>query len=127
MFFRTPYIEDAELPAHLDVIIEAIRAHFAREKAEMEKIGAPIHHCNKVQHKALLTEAWNLRDSFSRAEARMRRHMIGLVLAHLVANHIAIVDQTSATFFDRKHVSCAEGLQLLFLRVFFKRTGNFFA
>jgi hemerythrin len=47
MFARTPQIEDADLPAHLDAIIEAIRAHFAREEAEMERVRVPT--CNAIR------------------------------------------------------------------------------
>jgi hemerythrin len=106
MFFRTPHIEDAALPAHLDAIIAEIAEHFSREEAEMEKVGVPILHCHKGQHAALLKEAENLRDAFSRAEGRMRRHLIGFTLAQLVANHIASVDQISSTFFEQRRVSC---------------------
>jgi hemerythrin-like metal-binding protein len=102
MFFRTPLVEDADLPAHLDAILEAIRAHFVREEAEMERVGVPILHCHKGQHAALLEEAGKLREAFSRAEARMQRHLIGFVLAQMVANHIATIDQISSTFFDQK-------------------------
>jgi hemerythrin-like metal-binding protein len=81
MFSRTPQSEDAALPAHLDAIIEAIRAHFAREEAEMERVGVPILHCHQGQHAALLKEAEILREGFLRAESRMRRHLIGFTLA----------------------------------------------
>ena len=89
MFRLTPTIENAGLPAHLDAIIAAIAAHFAREEAEMERVGVPILHCHRGQHAALLLEAENLREGFSRAEPRVRRHLIGFVLAQHVANHIA--------------------------------------
>ena len=102
MFARTPLVEDADLAAHLDAIIAAIGAHFVREEAEMERVGVPILHCHKGQHAALLAEGETLRENFSRAEARMRRHLIGFVLAQLVANHIATVDQISSTFFNQK-------------------------
>ena len=102
MFARTPVIEDGDLPAHLDAILAEITAHFAREEAEMERVGVPILHCHKGQHAALLAEGATLRENFSRAEARMRRHLIGFVLAQLVANHIATVDQISSTFFNQK-------------------------
>ena len=42
MLARTPLVADAELPAHLDAILAEIRAHFAREEAEMERVGVPI-------------------------------------------------------------------------------------
>ncbi len=109
MFFRTPHIEDARLPAHLDAIIEAIRAHFVREEAEMEKVGVPILHCHRGQHTALLQEAEKMRESFSRTEARMQRHLIGFALAQMVANHIASVDQISSTFFEPKIDYADEG------------------
>jgi hemerythrin-like metal-binding protein len=102
MFARTPQIEDGGLSAHLDVIIAAITAHFAREEAEMERVGVPILSCHKGQHAALLLEAGKLRESFAHAEPRMQRHLIGFVLAQHVANHIASIDQISATFFDHK-------------------------
>jgi hemerythrin-like metal-binding protein len=102
MFARTSRIEDGDLPAHLDAILEEITAHFAREEAEMERVGVPILHCHKGQHAALLQEGATLRKNFSRAEARMRRHLIGFTLAQLVANHIATVDQISSTFFNQK-------------------------
>jgi hemerythrin len=102
MFARTPQIENADLPAHLDAIIEEIRAHFAREEAEMERVGVPILHCHQGQHAALLKEAESLREGFLRAESRMRRHLIGFTLAQHVANHIASVDQISSTFFNQK-------------------------
>jgi len=102
MFARTPQIEDAELPAHLDAIIEEIRAHFAREEAEMEKVRVPILHCHQGQHAALLKEADILREGFLRANGRMRRHLIGFTLAQHVANHIASVDQISSSFFKQK-------------------------
>jgi hemerythrin-like metal-binding protein len=102
MFARTSQIEDAGLPAHIDAIIAEIRAHFLREEAEMEKVGVPILHCHKGQHAALLQEAEKLRESFSRADARMQRHLIGFALAQHLANHIASVDQISSTFFDEK-------------------------
>ncbi len=102
IFARTPRIEDADLPAHLDAIIAEIRAHFAREEAEMERVGVPILHCHQGQHAALLKEAEILREGFLRAEARRQRHLIGFTLAQHVANHIASVDQISSTFFDQK-------------------------
>lgn len=102
MFARTPHIEDAGLSAHLDAIIAAIGAHFAREETEMERVGVPILNCHKGQHAALLQQAEALRESFPRAEARMQRHLIGFVLAQHVANHIASIDQISATFFEQK-------------------------
>jgi hemerythrin len=102
MFARTPQIQDAGLPAHLDAIIEEIRAHFAREEAEMARVGVPILHCHQGQHAALLKEAEILREGFLRAEARIQRHLIGFTLAQHVANHIASVDQISSTFFDQK-------------------------
>jgi hemerythrin-like metal-binding protein len=102
MFARTPQIEDPDLPAHLDAIIEAIRGHFAREEAEMERVAVPILHCHRGQHASLLKEAESLREGFLRAESRMRRHLIGFTLAQHVANHIASVDQISSTFFNQK-------------------------
>ncbi len=105
MLARTPLIEEADLPAYLDAIIAEIRAHFSREEAEMEKVGVPILHRDMGQHAALLKEAENLRDAFSRADGRMRRHLIGFTLAQLLANHIASVDQISSTFFERRRVS----------------------
>jgi hemerythrin-like metal-binding protein len=102
MFFRTPHVAEADLPAHLDAIVAAIRAHFVREEAEMASVGVPILNCHKGQHAALLKEAETLSESFSRADARMRRHLIGFTLAQLVANHIASVDQISSAFFDAK-------------------------
>jgi hemerythrin len=102
MFARTPQIEDAALLAHLDAIVDEIRAHFAREESEMERVGVPILSCHKGQHAALLKEAENLREAFLHAEARMRRHLIGFVLAQHVANHIASIDQISSVFFDQK-------------------------
>jgi hemerythrin len=102
MIGRSAWIEEADLPAHLDAIIAEMAAHFAREEAEMEKIGVPILHCHKGQHKALLEEADKLRATFAGADERTRRRLIGFVLAHMVANHIATVDQISSTFFDRK-------------------------
>jgi hemerythrin len=101
-FARTPQIEADALPAYLDAILEEIAAHFSREEAEMARVGVPILHCHKGQHAALLQEAEALRAGFSRADERMRRHLIGFTLAQLVANHIASVDQISSTFFDRK-------------------------
>jgi hemerythrin len=68
----------------------------------MEKVGAPILHCHKGKHAALLQEGERLRASFAQADARMRRHLIGFVLAQHVANHIASIDQISSIFFDRK-------------------------
>ena len=109
MFSRTPMLEDADLPAHLDGLIKAIGAHFAREEAEMERVGVPILHCHKGQHAALLQEAERLRDGFSAANPRMQRHLIGFVLAQHVANHIASIDQISSTFFERKIESAQEG------------------
>lgn len=102
MFARAPKIEDAGLPAHLDAVIAEIRAHFAREEEAMEKAGVPILHCHRGQHAALLHEAEVLRETFSRADAPMRRHLIGFTLARLVADHVAGIDQVSSTFFDQK-------------------------
>ena len=102
MFARTPQIEDAGLPAHLDAIIEEIRAHFAREEAEMERVGVPILHCHQGQHAALLKEADFCATVFCARNREMRRHLIGFTLAQHVANHIASVDQISSTFFNQK-------------------------
>jgi hemerythrin len=109
MFARTPQIEDADLLAHLDAIVAEIGAHFVREEAEMERVGVPILHCHKGQHAALLKEADALREGFLRAEPRIRRHLIGFVLARHVANHIASVDQISSTFFDKKIGDAPQG------------------
>lgn len=100
MLARTPQVDDAGLPAHLDAIIAEIRAHFLREEAAMEKVGVPILQCHKGQHEALLKEADTLRGNVSRAEARVQRRLIGYALAQLLAGHIAGVDQISSTFFD---------------------------
>jgi hemerythrin-like metal-binding protein len=113
MFALTPNVEDADLVAHLDAIIAAIRVHFVREEAEMERVRAPILHCHKGQHEALLREAETLREGFLRTEPRMQRHLIGFVLAQFVANHIASIDQISSAFFDVKvdyaqETSCSE-------------------
>ena len=102
LFARTPLIEEGDLPAYLDAIVKEIGAHFSREEAEMEKVGVPILHCHKGQHAALLNEAENLRDAFSRADGRMRRHLIGFTLAQLVANHIASIDQTPRPSSNRR-------------------------
>jgi hemerythrin-like metal-binding protein len=102
MFARTPQVEDADLPAHLDKIIEEIRAHFTREEAEMERVQVPILHCHQGHHAALLKEADVMREGFLRANPRMKRHLIGFTLAQHVANHIASVDQISSTFFNQK-------------------------
>jgi hemerythrin-like metal-binding protein len=102
MLARTPLIEADDLPAHLDAVLAEISAHFAREEAEMERVGVPILHCHRGQHAALLAEAEKLRDSFVRADERMRRHLIGFALAQLVAHHIASVDRISSGFFSEK-------------------------
>ncbi len=110
MLARTPLVADAELPAHLDAILAEIRAHFAREEAEMERVGVPILHCHQAQHAALLQEGERLRVSVAQANSRLRRHLIGFALAQHVANHITTVDQISSTFFDGK-VDHAQGRQ----------------
>ena len=102
MFAATAGVADSGLTAHLDAIVAEIAAHFAREEAEMERVGVPILSCHRGQHAALLAEAEKLRESFALAEPKMRRHLIGFTLARLVANHIASVDQISSTFFDEK-------------------------
>ncbi len=102
MFAGASKIDDAALPAHFEAIVAEIRAHFAREEAAMAKAGVPILHCHKGQHALLLGEAEKLRENFARADAPMRRHLIGFTLAQLVANHVAGIDQVSSTFFDHK-------------------------
>ena len=102
MFARMVEIADDGLTAHFDAIVAALAAHFAREEAEMERVGVPILHCHRGQHAALLAEAEKLRDSFVRADERMRRHLIGFALAQLVAHHIASVDRISSGFFSEK-------------------------
>jgi hemerythrin-like metal-binding protein len=102
MFARTAEIADEGLTAHLDAIVTELAAHFAREEAEMERVAVPVLPCHRGQHAALLAEAEKLRESFARAEPKMRRHLIGFVLAQLVANHIASIDQISSSFFDEK-------------------------
>ncbi len=102
MFARTSQIDEAELSAHLDAIIEEIRAHFMREEAAMEQARVPILHCHRGQHAALLQEAEKLREGFLRVDGRMRRRLIGWALARLVADHVASVDRISSTFFDQK-------------------------
>ena len=89
--------------AHLDAILAELGAHFAREEAEMERVGVPILPCHRRQHAELLAEgSQTARSLFALAEPRMRRHLIGFNLAQLMANHIASVDQISSTFFDEK-------------------------
>lgn len=102
MFSRAAEIAESELPAHLDAVIARIAAHFAREEAEMERVGVPILHCHRGQHAALLAEAEKLRDGFAIANGATRRRLITFTLAQLVANHIASVDQISSNFFDDK-------------------------
>ena len=102
MFARTPNVADAGLGAHLDAILAELAAHFAREEAEMERVGVPILPCHRRQHAELLAEGARLRESFALADPKMRRHLIGFNLAQLMANHIASVDQISSTFFDDK-------------------------
>jgi hemerythrin len=102
MFVRTAQIADDGLTAHLDAIVAELAAHFAREEAEMERVGVPVLPCHRGQHAALLAEAEALREAFALAEPRMRRHLIGFTLAQKMANHIAGVDQISSSFFDEK-------------------------
>ena len=109
MFARTPYLADVELEAHFDAIQREIAAHFAREEAEMARVGVPVLHCHRSQHAALLQEVEALRQNFSRADAPMRRHLIGFVMAQLVANHIANVDRIAATFFGQTWDGSAAG------------------
>jgi hemerythrin-like metal-binding protein len=99
MFARTPYCADDELGAHLDAIAAALAAHFAREEAEMERVGVPMLPCHRGQHATLLAEVEKLRERFARAAPAMRRHLIGYVLAQNVASHIAGVDRISSDFF----------------------------
>jgi hemerythrin-like metal-binding protein len=109
MFAATAQVADADLPSHLQAILEAIRAHFTREEAAMEAIQVPILHCHRGQHTALLAEAERLREACRQADARMRRHVIGFRLARLVADHIASVDAISSQFFnDRSDYSQGE-------------------
>jgi hemerythrin len=102
MFVRTAQIADDGLTAHLDAIVAELAAHFAREEAEMERVGVPVLPCHRGQHAALLAEAEALREASALAEPRMRRHLIGFTLAQKMANHIAGVDQISSSFFDEK-------------------------
>jgi hemerythrin-like metal-binding protein len=102
MFSRTPEIADESLRPHLDAIIAAIAAHFAREEAEMERLRVPVLPCHRGQHAALLAEAEKLRERFVAAEPAMRRHLVGYVLAQLVANHIATLDRIASEHFEEK-------------------------
>lgn len=103
MFARTPEVADADLPAHLDAILDAIKAHFAREEAAMEAADVPILHCHRGQHAALLEEGGKLRAEFAAADPARRRHAIGFRLARLVSEHVASVDAISSRFFVEKH------------------------
>ena len=99
MFAQTAQVADSGLAAHLDAILAEIAAHFAREEAEMERVGVPILPCHRIQHAALLDEAAKIRASFSNAEPRVRRRLIAFDLAQLVANHVAGPDRISSEFF----------------------------
>ncbi len=109
MFAQTAQVADSGLAPHLDAILAEIAAHFAREEAEMERVGVPILPCHRIQHAALLDEAATIRASFSNAEPRVRRRLIAFDLAQLVANHVAGPDRISSEFFGEKIDDFAAG------------------
>lgn len=98
MFSTLRETEDASLLPLFDAIAQEIRDHFTREEVMMEQAQVPILQCHKGQHAALLREVEAMRAYLATSEARMQRHQIGFVLAHLVANHVASVDQVTSTF-----------------------------
>jgi hemerythrin len=102
MFARAAQVEESGLAAHLDAILAEIAAHFAREEAEMERVGAPILPCHRVQHAALLDEAKKIRAIFPGAEPQDQRRLIAFDLARLVADHVAGPDRASSDFFADK-------------------------
>ena len=102
MFACTQLVADHDLSAHLDAILDAVRAHFTREEAAMEAEGVPVLSCHRGQHAALLEEAGRLREAFTQVDAPMRRHVIAIRLARMVADHIASTDAISSNFFTHK-------------------------
>ena len=64
MFAQAAQVADSGLAAHLDAILAEIAAHFAREEAEMQRVGVPILPCHRIQHATLLVEAEKIRASF---------------------------------------------------------------
>ncbi len=99
MFAQAARIADSGLAAHLDAILAEIAAHFAREEAEMERVGVPILACHRVQHAALLDEAKKIAAFFPSAEPQGQRGLIAFNLAQLVADHVAGPDRASSDFF----------------------------
>lgn len=98
MFSTLPVTKDPNLLPLFEAIAQEICDHFSREEIMMEQAQVPILPCHKAQHAALLREVETMRAYLATADARVQRHQIGFVLAHLVANHVASVDQVTSTF-----------------------------
>ncbi len=109
MFAQAAQVEASGLAAHLNAILAEIAAHFAREEAEMERVGVPILPCHRVQHAALLDEAKKIRAIFPGAEPQVQRRLIAFDLAQLVADHVAGPDRVSSDFFAEKTDASAPG------------------
>ena len=101
LFATAPTTENGGLSDLFETIAAEIRDHFDREETVMERAQVPILHCHKLQHAALLAEVATMRQRLAEAEPGMKRHLIGFVLARLVADHIASIDQISSTFLLR--------------------------
>lgn len=107
MFATLPATKDADLLALFEAIAKEIHDHFSREEAMMEQATVPILPCHKAQHAALLREVEAMRAYLATAETRVRRHQIGFVLAHLVANHVAGPDQVTSSFLINRPAGAA--------------------
>ena len=98
MFERVGETADADLAALFTEIEAEVKAHFAREEVLIDANELPIAHCHKTQHALVLSEFAAARRLVEEGDAATRRRLIGVVLAELVAGHVASVDLVTSRF-----------------------------
>ena len=98
MFERVETTADADLPALFAEIEAEVKAHFAREEVLIDAADLPIAHCHKTQHALVLSEFATARRIVETGDPAALRRLIGVVLAELVAGHVASVDLVTSRF-----------------------------
>lgn len=97
MFESVADTPDAGLVALFHAIEAEVIAHFAREEALMDEVGAPVAHCHKTQHRLLLDQIAALRPGDGAVEPTDLRRTLA-VLAQYVEGHVGSVDRVTSQF-----------------------------
>lgn len=97
MFERLAATPDAGLVALFHEIEAEVIAHFAREEALMDEVGAPVAHCHKTQHRLLLDQIAAVRPGPGPIDSADLRRTLAILEQH-VEGHVASVDRVTSQF-----------------------------